>query len=294
VSSVQSWIVSAMAGAPAPASFVPPFNAPAPPGAALATDGVSAMFAAPAADPATLPTAFAATLVAANGTAVSTQTLPPASTTVTFPSVQPGTYTVSLVAAYSEGSSVPAVSAPVTLAAPRAKTKPRIVGPNVVGYRIACKNGAWTWPGGASFTVQWFRAGKLRPGQTGTTYTVGSADAGHTISCRVTLHATTGSIASATSSGSTAGVRLRLVHAPKIIGAARVGSTLQCTGGTWKHTGKLASSLVWRRDGSIIKGATRARRTLVQADAGHQITCKVSVKAGPQTAWYRTASILVR
>ncbi|MDX6569659.1 MAG: serine protease 27, partial [Gaiellales bacterium] len=94
VSSVQAWIASAMAGAPAPASFVPPFNAPAPPAAALAADGVAATFAAPAADPATLPTAFAATLVAANGTPVSTQTLPPASTAVTFPSVQPGTYTV--------------------------------------------------------------------------------------------------------------------------------------------------------------------------------------------------------
>ena len=294
VSSVQSWIASAMAGAPAPASFVPPFNPPAAPAAALAADGVSATFAAPAADPATLPTAFAATLVAANGTPVSTQTLPPASTTVTFPGVQPGTYTVSLIATYSEGSSAAAVSAPVTLAAPRARTRPRIVGPNVVGYRIACKNGSWVWPGAASFTVQWLRAGKLRPGQASTSYKVGSADVGKKLACRVTLHATTGALASATSSGSTAGVRLTLVRAPRIIGAAHVGSTLQCTTGTWKHTGRLTSSLVWRRDGTIIRGATRGTRTLVQADAGHQITCKVSVKAGPQSAWYRTASMLVR
>jgi hypothetical protein len=294
VSSVQSWIASAMAGAPAPAPFVPPFNAPAPPAAALAADGVSATFAAPAADPATLPTAFAATLVAANGAAVATQTLPPASTTVNFPSVQPGMYTVSLVAAYSEGASVPAVSAPVTLAAPKAKTKPRVVGPNVVGYRIACKNGAWAWPGAASFTVQWLRDGTPRPGKTSTTYKVGPADVGRKISCRVMLRATTGSVASATSSSSTAGLRLKLVQAPKIVGAARVGSTLRCTGGTWKHTGKLTSSLVWRRDGTIIKGATSAKRAVVPADAGHQITCKVTVKVGPQTAWYRTASILVR
>jgi hypothetical protein len=201
---------------------------------------------------------------------------------------------VSLVAAYSEGASVPTVSAPVTLAAPKAKTKPRVVGPNVVGYRIACKNGAWSWPGAASFTVQWLRDGRLRPGQTSTIYKVGSADAGRKISCRVTLRATTGSVASATSSSSTAGVRLRLVQAPKIIGAARVGSTLRCTGGTWKHTGRLTSSLVWRRDGTIIKGATSPTRTLVQADAGHQVSCKVSVKVGAQTAWYRTSSMLVR
>ncbi len=53
---------------PPPPVFVPPFNAPAAPAATLAADGVSATFAAPAADPATLPTAFAASLVAANGT----------------------------------------------------------------------------------------------------------------------------------------------------------------------------------------------------------------------------------
>lgn len=294
VSSVQSWIASAMAGAPAPASFVPPFNPPPAPAATLAADGVSATFAAPAADPATLPTAFAATLVAANGTAVSTQTLPPASTTVTFPGVQPGTYTVSLVAAYSEGASEPAISAPVTLAAPKMKTKPRIVGPSVVGYRVACKNGNWAWPGAATFTVEWLRAGKLRPGQTSTTYKVRSADVGKKISCRITLHATTGSVATATSSGSTAGVRLQLLKAPEISGATRVGSTLECTTGTWKHTGRLTSSLVWARDGKVIEGATRARHTLVQADSGHQITCKVSVEVGPQTAWYRTASILAR
>jgi hypothetical protein len=52
--------------------------------------------------------------------------------------------------------------------------------------------------------------------------------------------------------------------------------------------------MVWRRDSTIIKGATRPRRAVVAADRGHQLTCKVSVEAGPQTAWYRTASVLVR
>lgn len=294
VSSVQTWIAAAIAGVAAPPSFVPAFNAPAAPAAALAADGVSATFAAPAADPATLPTAFAATLVASNGTPVSTQTLAPTATTVAFPSVQPGTYTVSLVAAYSEGASVAAVSAPVTLAAPKATSKPRLVGPNIIGYRIGCKNGSWAWPGGASFSIQWLRAGKVRTGQTSTTYKIGSADIGKKISCRVTLHATTGSVASATSSGSTAAVRLKLLKNPKIIGSPSVGKTLQCATGTWKHTGKLTLSLVWRRDSKIIAGARKPKHSLVAADRGHQITCKVSVKSGPQTAWYRTASVFVR
>ena len=105
VSSVQTWIASAIAGAAPPPSFVPPFNAPAAPVATLAADGVSATFAAPAADPATLPTIVRRTLVAANGAVVSTQTLALTATSVAFPSVQPGTYTVSVVATYSEGPS---------------------------------------------------------------------------------------------------------------------------------------------------------------------------------------------
>ena len=294
VSSVQTWIASAIAGAAPPPSFVPPFNPPAPAAVTLVADGVSSTFAAPAADPATLQTAFTATLVAANGTPVATQTLAPTATTAVFPSVQPGTYTVSVVATYSEGSSPAAVSAPVTLAAPKAKTIPRLVGPNVVGYRIGCRNGSWAWPGGASFTVEWLRGGKVRPGQTATSYRISNADVGKKIACRVTLHATTGSLASATSSGSTAGVRLRLVKAPRIVGTPSVGSTLQCTTGTWKHTTRLTHTLVWRRDGTIIRGASKPRRRVVAADAGRELTCKVSVKVGPQTAWYRTAGVLVR
>jgi trypsin len=292
VSSVQTWIASALAGSPAPPTFTPPFNGPAAPVATLVADGISATFAAPAADPATLQMSFTATLLNAAGAAVTTQTLAPTATTVAFPSVQPGTYTVSLVATYSEGASAAAVSPPVTLAAPRAKTKPKIVGPNVVGYRVSCKNAAWAWPGGASFTVAWLRAGRLRPGQTGQSYRVGTADAGKKITCRVTLHATTGPVATATSASSTAGVRLKLLKAPRIVGSPVVGSRLQCATGTWKHTGKLSLSLIWRRDSTIIKGANRPRHTVVQADAGHQITCKVSVKDGPQSAWYRTASVL--
>ena len=208
--------------------------------------------------------------------------------------MQPGTYTVSVVATYSEGSSPAALSAPVTLAAPKAKTKPRLVGPDVVGYRIGCRNGSWAWPGGASFTIEWLRGGKVRPGQTTTSYRIANADVGKKIACRVTLHATTGSLATATSSGSTAGVRLRLVKAPRIVGTPSVGSTLQCTTGSWTHTTKLTHTLVWRRDGTIISGASLPKHRVVAADAGHQLTCRVSVKVGPQTAWYRTASVLVR
>ena len=225
---------------------------------------------------------------------MATQTLPPASTTVTFPGVQPGTYTVSLVAAYSEGASLPAVSAPVTLAAPKAKTKPRVVGPNVVGYRIACKNGGWAWPGAASFTVQWLRDGTPAPGpdEPDLQGQIGGRRSEDLLPHHAARHHGLGRVRDELvldrrrSPEARAGAEDHR-RGPRRLDAAVHGRHLEAHG-------QLTRSLVWRRDGTIIKGATRAKHTVEQADAGHQITCKVSVKVGPQTAWYRTASILIR
>jgi secreted trypsin-like serine protease len=294
VAAVQSWVASAIAGTAAPPAYIPPFNAPAAPSATLAADGVAVSFTAPAVDPATLATAFAVTLVGANGAAVATQTLAATATTASFPSIQPGTYTVSLVAAYSEGSSAAALSAPVTLKPPRYKTRPKLAGAEVVGYRLGCKNGTWSWPGSASFTVAWLRNGKPIAGQKSTIYPVKQADVGTRLICQITLHATTGSTAKAESTSVLAGVRLKLAKKPKLVGPVAVGSPLVCTTGSWVHTGPLAITVQWLRSSTVIKGATRSRRVLVNADAGHQIACKVTVTATGQSAWYRTASRLVR
>ena len=295
VSSVQTWIASAIAGAAAPPSFVPPFNPPAAPPRRSPPTASSATFAAPAADPATLPTAFAATLVAANGTPGRDPDARARRHDRGLPERAAGHLHRQPRRHLLRGRERrPAVSAPVTLAAPKAKTNPRLVGPNVVGYRIGCKNGSWAWPGGASFTVEWLRAGKVRKGQTATSYRIANADVGKKIACRVTLHATTGS----RRVGDELGLDRRCAPQAREDSEdhrhASVGSTLQCTTGTWKHTARLTHTLVWRRDSKIIRGAKKPRRTLVAADRGHQITCKVSVKAGPQTAWYRTASVFVR
>jgi trypsin len=294
VSSIVNWVASVIAGTAAPPAFVPPFNAPAPAGVALSADGVAATFAAPLADFATLATALAVTLVGPNAVPVATQTLASTATSTVFPNVQPGTYTVNVVAVYSEGSSVPIGSAPVTLKPPAAKTKPKLSGAEVQGYRLGCKNGTWNWPGAASFTVAWLRNGKPIGGQKSTAYSVRSADVGKRLICRITLHASTGSVATADSKSVLAGVRLKMKKAPKLGGSATVGSALVCTSGQWAHTGHLGIKVQWLRNNKLITGASRAKRTLVAADSGRQIACKVTVTATGQSAWYRTASQLVR
>jgi Trypsin len=294
VSSVQTWIASVIAGAAAPPVFVPPFNAPTAPPAARAADGVSVTLAAPFADPATLLTGLVVTLLGANGAPLSAQSLLPTATSTVFPSLQPGTYTVSVAATYSEGSSAAAVSAPVTLAPPKNKKHPTVVGPRVVGYKLGCKYGTWAWPGAATFKVAWLRNGKLVKGEVAPTYRVLAGDAGKELACRVTLHASTGPTASAVSASVEPGIRLRLLAAPQLQGSASVGSSLVCSPGRWAHTGDLGLSVVWRRDGRAIPKATSGRHVVVQADVGHALSCKVRVTVPDQSGAYSTGSVEVR
>jgi secreted trypsin-like serine protease len=294
VSSVQGWIAAALAGTPAPPAFVPPFNATAAPGATLSADSVTATFAAPAADPATLPTGFSVSLVGSNGAAVATQTLPVTATSASFPTVLPGTYTVSVVAAYSEGSSAAAVSAAITLKPPTRKTKPTLIGTQAVGARLGCKNGSWNWAGGATYSVAWLRNGKAIAGQHSTLYSVKKADVGKRLICQITLHATSGATASAETRSVLAGVKLRLAKVPKLTGTTTVGSKLVCTAGTWTHTGHLGVQTQWLRNLKVIARATHNRYVPVAADRGKQLACKVTVTATGQSIWYRTASRLVR
>jgi Trypsin len=294
VSSVQTWIASAIAGTAAPPVFVPPFNAPAAPPAALSADGVSVTLAAPPADPATLLTSFVVTLLGANGSPLSAQTLVPTATSTVFPNLKPGTYTVSVAAGYSEGSSTATVSTPVTLAPPKNRKHPSVAGPRVVGYSLACRYGTWAWPGAATYKVAWLRNGKLVKGKVGPTYRVLAGDAGKKLACRVTLHASTGPTASAESASVEPGIRLRLLAAPQLHGSASVGSSLVCATGRWAHTGPLGLSVAWRRDGRAIPTATRGLHVVVQADAGHALSCKVRVKVPDQSATYTTGGIEVR
>jgi hypothetical protein len=53
-----------------------------------------------------------------------------------------------------------------------------------VGDTLSCDPGAWS--GSPSFSFQWLRDGTPIPGATSQTYTLAEADAGHSITCRVT------------------------------------------------------------------------------------------------------------
>jgi secreted trypsin-like serine protease len=293
-SSIQPWVASVIAGVPVPSVFVPAFVAPAPV-AALSADGVAVSFATPAADPATILTGFVATLLNAAGTPVSTQNLPPTTPSAGFPGLQPGTYSVGVVATYTEGSSAQATSLPVTLKPPSNTTRPALKGRAVVGSRLTCHKGTWLWPGASTLDVAWLRNGTAT-GKTAATYKLGSADAGKKVACRVTLKSRGGATATATSAAVLAGLELRLTKSPRISGSAAPGRTLTCLAGTWTHSGTLKLSYRWLRSGRTISGkaAAVARRVVGPADLGRTLSCRVTAAAGGQSAARATRVVTVR
>ena len=288
-SSIQSWVASVVAGAPAPPRYTPPFAAPTV-SAVLSEDGVVGTLAV-SPDPATLATGLTAVLTNSAGTVVATQTLAPLATTVSFPHLQPGTYAIGVSANYSDGTSDPASSAGVTLAPPLNATKPAVTGKHIVGSTLTCHTGTWAWPGQSTLALTWLRNG-VTTGGTASTHRLVGADAGKSISCRVVLTASTGSQAAASSGTVVAHAKLGVMSAPRITGNGALGSKLVCHPGTWSHTGALKLGYRWLRKGKPLAGRA-AHRTVVAADAGRRLTCRVTASAPGQTASAATRPVLV-
>jgi hypothetical protein len=64
--------------------------------------------------------------------------------------------------------------------------------------------------------------------------------------------------------------------APAITGRAVVGETVTCSPGNYAGDAPLASGLQWQRSGTAIPGATGPRYRVALADAGQQLSCRVT------------------
>ncbi len=150
---------------------------------------------------------------------------------------------------------------------------PTIAGTPVVGRTLTAKPGAWS-PAPA-LTYQWFRSGTAIPGATAATYKLVTADAGRTITVRVTA-TRSGLETASTTSRPTAAVARTFAKSPKprIAGKAKVGKKLAAKVGTWSP--RPTVKYQWLRNGKVIKGATHATYKLKKADKGKRITVRVT------------------
>ena len=141
--------------------------------------------------------------------------------------------------------------------------------------------GAGTWSGTPSitYTYQWQRCNWAGancadiPGATGSSYTLTAADVGSTVRVQVVASNDAGSSPPATSSVSTAVVKMPPVNltAPLVSGTARDEVLLTSTTGTWDGTGPLAYTYQWQRCDTAgnncvaIPGATASTYRLADA-----------------------------
>ncbi|MDQ7994027.1 MAG: hypothetical protein REI45_15260, partial [Propionicimonas sp.] len=165
---------------------------------------------------------------------------------------------------------------------------PKISGSAVVGSTLTATPG--TWSAGTVLSYQWLRSGKGIAGATTATYRLAGADDGKQLTVRVTGRQA-GWATVARTSAKTA--KVMKAGTPVISGTARVGSTLKAKPGSWSSKVKL--SYQWLRGGIAIKGATKSSYKTTSADAGRQVSVKVTGKrSGYTTATRTSAPVTIR
>jgi hypothetical protein len=185
------------------------------------------------------------------------------------------------------------VRASATAAPPTNTTPPSVTGGAQAGSTVSCDPGQWSGDE-LDFSYQWLDNGQTT-GPTTQTWALTPALIGHQIACTVAA-TSLGShiVATATSAPVTVTAPAITNTSPPVIsGSALPGQTLTCSQGSWSPQ-PLVYTYQWREDGSPIDGATAAQYSVPAADAGHALSCVVSVAlAGGGLGSATSASVTV-
>ncbi|RFA12317.1 hypothetical protein B7R22_16060 [Subtercola boreus] len=152
---------------------------------------------------------------------------------------------------------------------------PTISGTAKVALTLTANSGAWA-PATVNLAYQWLGGGVTIAGATASTYTVKNADAGSTITVRVT-GTKAGYATVVKTSAATALVTGGVIApgTPTISGSVALGKVLTAVPGTWTPA-PVSYSYQWNRDGVAITGAVGATHTVPTADLGKAITVTVT------------------
>ncbi|WP_308287726.1 carboxypeptidase regulatory-like domain-containing protein [Cryobacterium sp. 1639] len=167
---------------------------------------------------------------------------------------------------------------------------PTIAGTTTVGQTLTATAGTWA-PAPVTLGYQWLRAGTAISGATTSSYTLTTADAGQTLTVRVTGTKAGFTTVSSTSTATAAIAQLlTATPTPTITGTAKLGQTLTAKPGTWTPA-TVTLKYQWARNGTAISGATTAIYKPVTADAGATLTVTVTgTKSGYITATKTSAA----
>jgi hypothetical protein len=181
----------------------------------------------------------------------------------------------------SRATSAPKTVEPASVVAAPGQGNVNAAGTAAVGQTLTCTTAGWT--GGPAFSYQWLRNGAPIGGQTAETYLLAGADNEKAIQCEVTA---TNAGAAAVGDSPPKVIRSEppvntgtSANAPAITGTATIGETLTCSNGAWTGTG-ISFAYQWLRNGAEITAAAASTYTLVAADEGKAVQCRVTA-TGP-------------
>jgi hypothetical protein len=154
-----------------------------------------------------------------------------------------------------------------------------------VGDELSCAPG--TWSNSPTFAYQWLRNGAEIGAATASTHTVVAEDQEKILQCRVM--ASNGDATAQASSERIFPLPLPAGEVPELTDAGNVltgfpavGETLGCETGTW--SGSPTLSRQWLQNGVEIGGETASTYTLLAADRGTLIQCRVTATSSGGTA----------
>jgi len=180
--------------------------------------------------------------------------------------------------------------------APSNSAEPTItyVSPIKIGTILNAGKGTWNGTAPLDYAYQWLRCDdnglncKKLTNATGTTYTVVSADAGHTIRLDVTASNSDGKAtarANATGEIPANAKAPSETAVPTVSGSAVVGERLTATVGSWKGTEPITYTINWQACNAEVtscaaNGATGTSYTVAKSDVGKRLRVKVIAKNG--------------
>ena len=188
----------------------------------------------------------------------------------------------------SDGASFSVTSYPSATSSPVNVSLPAISGTPAPGDSLSCSSGSWTGNPTPTYSYQWLRDATPISGANSSSYSVQTADQGHSLSCRVTATNSAGQ-----QSATSAAVQVPAatssplnVSLPAISGSPALGDSLSCSSGGWTGSPTPTYSYQWLRDATPISGAGSSSYTVQTADQGRSLSCRVTAtnSAGQQSA----------
>ena len=155
-------------------------------------------------------------------------------------------------------------------------TTPVITGTAKVGRTLTAKVSAWS--PSASFKYQWYSNGKAISGATKSTFKPARAQAGTTLTVKVTGSRSGYVTQSKVSAGKKVPLLTMWVDRSKLNGPTRVGGVLRVTAGA-SHPVSTTKTYQWKVNGKAISGATKSTYTVKAGDLGKRITVTVTYRA---------------